>query len=124
MINSNNEYCSFVIYSKFDIHVMQYCLVINMQRNQDTFCEAINHIVGQSPKTFCLHLKALNNYFMLPAQATSDIGKPFITTYYLLKHWKTMQLKFIILQFRLKKWKRLGMYWSQKQTNSSWTNSK
>lgn len=62
--------------SKLDIHVMQYCLAINTHRNQETFCNAIDNVIGKSPKLFCTRLKAtLNNYFFRPVERISNIGE-------------------------------------------------
>lgn len=55
---------------------MQYCLAINTHRNQDTFCNAIDTVIGKSPKFFCTRLKAtLNNYFFRPVERILNMGK-------------------------------------------------
>lgn len=55
---------------------MQYCLAINTHSNQKTFCNAIDNVIGKSPKLFCTRLKAtLNNYFFRPVERISNIGK-------------------------------------------------
>lgn len=64
--------------SKLDIHVMQYCLAINVHRNQQTFCDAVDHVIGKSPKLVCSRLKAaLNNYFSRSVDRISNIGNVF-----------------------------------------------
>lgn len=65
---------NFLFGSKLDIHVMQYCLAINSHSNQNTFCGAIDHVMGKSPKSFCSYFKALNNYYIRPADRILDIG--------------------------------------------------
>lgn len=63
---------------------MQYCLAINTHSNQKTFCNAIDNVIGKSPKLFCTRLKAtLNNYFFRPVERISAIGEklfPFMHT--------------------------------------------
>ncbi|XP_031616946.1 uncharacterized protein LOC116336893 isoform X2 [Contarinia nasturtii] len=60
--------------SKLDIHAVQYCLAINGQSNQRTFCDAMDHVIGRSPNTFCSRLKGtLNNYFFRPVDRISNI---------------------------------------------------
>lgn len=55
--------------------MVHYCLVINAQNNEETFCDAVDHVIGKSPKLFCSRLKAiLNNYLLWPADRISNIG--------------------------------------------------
>lgn len=64
--------------SKLDIHVMQYCLAINIHSNQETLCNAIDTVIGKSPKTFCTRLKTtLDNYFLRPVERILNIGEKF-----------------------------------------------
>lgn len=55
---------------------MQYCLAINTNSNQETFCNAIDIVTGKSPKMLCTRLKAtLNNYFFRPVERILNIGE-------------------------------------------------
>lgn len=55
---------------------MQYCLAINTHGNQATYCDAVDHVMGSSPKLFCSRLKGtLNNYFFRPVDRISNIGE-------------------------------------------------
>lgn len=73
--------------SKLDIHVMQYCLAINTNSNQPTFCNAIDNVIGKSPKLFCTRLKAtLNNYFFRPVERISNIGIHFLFLYHCINN--------------------------------------
>lgn len=74
--------------SKLDIHVMQYCLAINAHSNQQTFCDAVDHVIGKSPKLICSRLKAtLNNYFFRPVDRISNIGeRDFVDIFSLKSH--------------------------------------
>lgn len=72
-------FCLFYEFSKLDIHAMQYCLAINTNSNQETFCDAIDTVIGKSPKMFCTRLKTmLNNYFFRPVERILHIGEQFL----------------------------------------------
>lgn len=67
-------------YSKLDIHAVHYCLAINTHGNQASFCDAVDSVVGTSPKLFCSRLKGtLNNYFFRPVDRISNIGENFFS---------------------------------------------
>lgn len=49
---------------------------MNAHSNQRTFCDAMDQVIGKSPKTFCSRLKGtLNNYFSRSVDRTSNIGE-------------------------------------------------
>lgn len=108
--------------SKLDIHVMQYCLAINTHSNQETFCNAIDNVIGKSPKLFCTRLKAtLNNYFFRPVERISNIGNWSNVHQFELHDWKEI----ISLFFnRFKTWNGTSLYWPTQQANSCRFSSK
>lgn len=61
--------------SKFDIHAMNYCVAVNMQRNLNSLCEAVDLIIGQTPKLFCSQLKGINNFFIRTADNIMNLGE-------------------------------------------------
>lgn len=86
---------------------MQYCLAINSHGNEDNFCDAIDHIIGQSPKLFCTHLKALKNFFIRPADRIVDIGKWIAQK----KNHKKFVYQFLFhFIFRFEAWNCFGLH--------------
>ncbi|XP_055908609.1 protein NDNF [Eupeodes corollae] len=65
--------------SKFDIHAVHYCLVINAKRTQKNFCAAVNEfVVGSMRKGNCFPGSAMDYVWQKPAERVKKID-PRIT---------------------------------------------
>lgn len=53
---------------------MQYCLAINTKKSEESLCEAIDSILGRSPKQFCSQIKAINKYYIRLADNVIQLG--------------------------------------------------
>lgn len=107
------------IFSKFDIHTMNYCIAVNTQRNLGSLCEAVNMIIAQTPKLFCSRLRGINNFFIRPAEDIIKLGMGVSSTFKTFNSSQIIQLQAFGYLSRLEQRNGLGMRRPKKQTKTS-----